>query len=709
MIPLDPTALVLPTVLVATVLALGTGGLALTLMTRLRRLPAAVTLEDVEERVARGQVRLREIEAAIHERDRYAAEVLELKGQVESLRAQLATLEPSRAEIEQVKAEAAAAAADLATSAQKLEEKRAALAEAEQVLDRWRRLREEVERLETERGRLEDELPQLRAEAEAARRALAEAGGVEARHAALETRAEELRDEIARLREECHVHEKTRTELDQTRAEADRIRSEVDRLSHLKMTLTAEVSRLEGNRREYEELEKAVGVLGERLRVANETIAAAEEAQARRIALEEQIETLRRGIDTHVGRGPNSPGTAPDPDELLADLRRQPLALREPSRPQVAPPPEIESLDAVARSLRESALSFSERTLRAFHTSLKINDHAQLTVLAGVSGTGKSLLPRRYAEAMGIHFLQIAVEPRWDSPQDLLGFYNYVEKNYRATELARLLFHMDRWRDVELPEGVSDRSGHLSLVLLDEMNLARVEYYFSEFLSRLEARPPFQQVRDPSRRRDALIPLDIRGLGQPVSLFPAHNVLFAGTMNDDESTQALADKVLDRSNVLQFAAPKEFEPARPLTPVVPASEALPFVHWRRWIRPAGDVPEPGRGRAREVIGKLADIMESCGRPFGFRLRDAIFAYVANYPREGNAAPDVAVPLADQIEFRILPKLRGLEIETHQSQLDDLQKLVRHELHDSVFGDRIEELVEQQKNGAGLFVWRGLRR
>jgi hypothetical protein len=57
--------------------------------------------------------------------------------------------------------------------------------------------------------------------------------------------------------------------------------------------------------------------------------------------------------------------------------------------------------------------------------------------LAGVSGTGKSLLPRRYAEAMG--FLQIAVEPRWDSPQDLLGFYNYIEKNYRATDLARII------------------------------------------------------------------------------------------------------------------------------------------------------------------------------------------------------------------------------------------------------------------------------
>ena len=126
--------------------------------------------------------------------------------------------------------------------------------------------------------------------------------------------------------------------------------------------------------------------------------------------------------------------------------------------------------------------------MTAFHTALKINDTSQLTVLAGVSGTGKSLLPRRYAEAMGMHFLPIAVEPRWDSPQDLLGFYNYIEKRYRATDLARSLVHMDPYNTSTLAEGAF--RDQMMLVLLDEMNLARVEYYFSEFLSRLETRPP---------------------------------------------------------------------------------------------------------------------------------------------------------------------------------------------------------------------------
>jgi hypothetical protein len=151
-----------------------------------------------------------------------------------------------------------------------------------------------------------------------------------------------------------------------------------------------------------------------------------------------------------------------------------------------------------------------------------VNDYAQLTILSGVSGTGKSLLPRRYAEAMGMHFLPIAVEPRWDSPQDLLGFYNYIEKRYRATELARALIQMDPYDTSELSKGRTD--DHMLLVLLDEMNLARVEYYFSEFLVRLEARPRYEDADQKQRRRDGELLIDIRSQVRAArSVFPGHN------------------------------------------------------------------------------------------------------------------------------------------------------------------------------------------
>src|SRR5690606_20950096 len=97
----------------------------------------------------------------------------------------------------------------------------------------------------------------------------------------------------------------------------------------------------------------------------------------------------------------------------------------------------------------------------------------------------------------------------------------------------------------------------LLLVLLDEMNLARVEYYFSEFLSRLEMRASIDS-RDEDQRRRVAIPLDTGPLKdthrRPV-LYPDTNILFVGTMNEDESTQSLSEKVVDRANVLRFGSP----------------------------------------------------------------------------------------------------------------------------------------------------------
>lgn len=116
-----------------------------------------------------------------------------------------------------------------------------------------------------------------------------------------------------------------------------------------------------------------------------------------------------------------------------------------------------------------------------------------------------------------------------------------------------------------------------------------------------------------------------------------------------------------------------------------------------------------RQLGRFVVSKLADFMEDCGRPFGHRLRDAIVAYVINYPSFGNGTADYRLPLIDQIELRIFPKLRGLEIDSHRAAFDNLDQLLRDELGDTSMADRLAELREKQSNGSGLFVWRGLTR
>ena len=373
--------------------------------------------------------------------------------------------------------------------------------------------------------------------------------------------------------------------------------------------------------------------------------------------------------------------------------------------------PELEFLDESEYYLRSQKLYFPKRVLRAFHTSLKVTDISPLVVLAGISGTGKSELPRRYAEAMGMHFLNVAVQPRWDSPQDMFGFFNYLENRYRATELGRALVQMDPFytepdRGWSAPEKWDHSlSSQMLLVLLDEMNLARVEYYFSEFLSRLETRRGVDR-NNPESRRKAEIGLEV-GSGKnktPImQLFVDRNVLFVGTMNEDETTQSLSDKVVDRANVLRFGRPGNVERSNTNRSSISMTTRLDFEMWDDWCRSADSLSETTHARILEHTNKLDEAMSEIKRPFGFRTRNSILSYVANYPSSDDDA--VSDALADQIEQKILPKFRGLDARDTavKSALGKI-KGVLNELDDSLLIRAID-----QSSKDGQFVWLGVNR
>jgi len=248
------------------------------------------------------------------------------------------------------------------------------------------------------------------------------------------------------------------------------------------------------------------------------------------------------------------------------------------------------------------------------------------------------------------------------------------------------------------------------IVLLDEMNLARVEYYFSEFLSRLELRPRWSPDINEEERRQASMPLDTRERqGGSVLLFPSHNVLFVGTMNDDESTQALSDKVLDRGNVMQFPAPTTFERPQPLrSSEVRSNGHLEYSIWRGWIKDSVVTDQADAQKIQSIINRLAEIMQRCGRPFGHRLNEAVMAYVANYPRSAVNKLRIEEALADQIELRILPKLRGVVIDEGENRkaLEDVVTLLRNDLHDSGFAGHLDAMLSSD---ISQFNWRGLDR
>lgn len=379
-------------------------------------------------------------------------------------------------------------------------------------------------------------------------------------------------------------------------------------------------------------------------------------------------------------------------------------------RPSNQPLDEHEMLTKTARYITGRNLYFPERVLYAFHTALKVNEISPLVVLAGISGTGKSELPRRYAEGMGMHSVILAVQPRWDSPQDLFGFYNYLEERYKATELARAMVQFERYNRKQWPMPADwnhDRSDRMLLVLLDEMNLARVEYYFSEFLSRLETRRGID-LSDPKERAKAEIALEMGSLSKdesPIRLFPGQNVLFSGTMNEDETTQALSDKVLDRSCVLRFGRPKKIKEFKPQPAIPQASNGLTLEQWTSFLN--NSLPDGDKDRINSWINGLNDAMEKLHRPFGHRVAHAIKRYIANYPIW---VPNrVSLAMADQIEQRILPKLRGIELNEAEQPLAEIRSVIQdviQKCNDTPLLNAFDQGRESQQQ---VFIWRGLDR
>ncbi len=356
-------------------------------------------------------------------------------------------------------------------------------------------------------------------------------------------------------------------------------------------------------------------------------------------------------------------------EKRLAQLRRPWFASEDLPEDGTPATDEAAWLDEVGRRIEQSGFTFHPRLLRAFHTSLKIARDAPLTVLAGISGTGKSELPRLYAELGGVPFMELAVQPSWDSPSDLFGFFNYTDGRLKAEPLAQLLYQANH--DEALRKGPV-------IVLLDEMNLARVEYYFADLLSKLEARRSALRAGTREARERASVLLDA-GPGQAhIPLFLDERVHFVGTMNEDESTLTLSDKVLDRACVLTFPAPRDMALRNQTSRAAIQGHRLHWETWQSWKKD----PQADGSDVAEKLNAVNRQMEVLGRPFGHRLFRAIHAYIDNYPKGEGVGPNDA--WSDQFAMKIMPRLRGLECGDREvgPRLKELRTVVPEDLHEA---------------------------
>ncbi|GHG74472.1 hypothetical protein GCM10010919_27960 [Alishewanella longhuensis] len=363
---------------------------------------------------------------------------------------------------------------------------------------------------------------------------------------------------------------------------------------------------------------------------------------------------------------------------------------------------EQEWLDNISRSSLDYGLKFPRRILHAFHTALKTSEWSPVTVLAGVSGTGKSELPRLYSHFGGINFLSLSVQPNWDSQESMLGFFNSIDNEFDAQEVLRFLVQSQRKQTIDNPFGLEDA---MSLILMDEMNLAHVELYFAEFLSKLELRRGLKGDDVPS------LPVKL-GVGSdfiyPLSL--GRNVLWAGTMNQDETTKSLSDKVLDRGIVINFPRPTTLERRRQLKPLREQAPLLSRKLWESWwcreTKFNDDQILPFKGFIEEMNTSLSKV----GRALGHRVWQSIEYYMANYPDvleaqrnndDASLSKAMKVAFEDQLVQKVMPKLRGIETRG-KSKSDCLDKIRTQLVNDDY--NIIEDFDLACEFGYGQFIW-----
>ena len=201
-----------------------------------------------------------------------------------------------------------------------------------------------------------------------------------------------------------------------------------------------------------------------------------------------------------------------------------------PSRPGL-------SLEEICNAFRnyaasKHALYYRIDTIRQLFAGMATS---KLIILEGISGTGKTSLAWALGEFFANPTAIIPVQPSWKDRSELLGYYNEFTKKFNESEFLKALYAVGYRQD-------------LNIITLDEMNLARIEYYFAEFLSIME-------MRDTSAWQLDLIPNSLPS--DPVNLKDGkltipQNVVFFGTANNDDSTFTISDKVYDRAISLFF-------------------------------------------------------------------------------------------------------------------------------------------------------------
>ena len=309
------------------------------------------------------------------------------------------------------------------------------------------------------------------------------------------------------------------------------------------------------------------------------------------------------------------------------------------------------SLEEICDDLRNFAcyrshLYYEKKTIRLMLAGLA---STKLIILQGISGTGKTSLPY----IMGKYFLCdstiASVQPSWRDRSELFGYFNEFTKRFNETEVLRRIYE-------------STFNDDINIIVLDEMNIARVEYYFAEMLSILE-------MPDPREWKIELVPsmwqTDPKHLVDGKLKIP-QNVWYIGTANNDDSTFAVSDKVYDRALVINLD-----NKGIPFEPVATEPKRVNYSYVESLYRKAVQ-DYPVSAESLEKIAKLdVYVIEKFRVAFGNRIMKQMKTFVPVYVAcGGEEIEGIDYLLATKV-FR---KFEGLNLSLIR---DEIKPLIRY--------------------------------
>jgi len=317
---------------------------------------------------------------------------------------------------------------------------------------------------------------------------------------------------------------------------------------------------------------------------------------------------------------------------------------------------EIKFLNEFRDKTLEHGLYYTKTDLYNFHISVKSN---MLTILAGMSGTGKTQIVKCYAEALGLSeenksLLFLPISPSYTEPEDLLGYLNTSTGLYipSSTGLVDLLIEAEQNKD------------KMYAVIFDEMNLSQIEYWFAPFISLLELNSTERKL---SLYSEDCICYNKMKYRNNVTI--GDNILFIGTVNLDETTKDLSDRVLDRANVISlkkrsFAELKENNDAIINVNKQNLIKDISFNEYKLWINNKNfiDTFDIDELIFFDKLHELLSKQESM-KGISFRTLQGIANYINNIPYDEDEA---LISRSDAFDIcvkqRILTKIKGSDRE-----------------------------------------------